>query len=111
MIMIFKFDSEYNYIPGAEIFLEEGDAIPESFTDIRPIDGFYKAKFNPDKQVWYESATQEYIDSLQPLPSKPSDIELLGQTISTMKINTLKYNQKLITLEKEVSMLKSGGSS
>ncbi|MED4799111.1 hypothetical protein P9684_04525 [Bacillus atrophaeus] len=111
MITLFKYDEDYNYVDGAGISIEEGEEIPEGYTDVRPPDGMYKRKFDPIKKVWYESATQEYIDSLQPLPSKPSDIELLGQTISTMKINTLKYNQKLITLEKEVSMLKSGGSS
>ncbi|MGG1103294.1 hypothetical protein ABES74_04370 [Bacillus subtilis] len=84
MIMLFKYDSDYNYIPGAEIFIEDGDAIPESFTDVRPTDGLYKAKFDPNKQVWYESATQEYIDSLQPPPPEPSEVDVLAEKVADL---------------------------
>lgn len=39
----------------------------------------YKGKYNVAKRAWYESATQEYIDSLQPKPLPPSEIDLLKQ--------------------------------
>ncbi|MFV9832763.1 hypothetical protein A4A36_11500 [Bacillus subtilis] len=89
MIMLFKYDTDYNYIPGAEIFVEEGLAIPKSFTDVRPTDGFYKAKFDPGKQIWFESATQEYIDSLQPPPPKPSELDKMKKQLSDLTFKLL----------------------
>lgn len=83
MITLFKYDEEYNYVPGAEIFIEEGGAVPVSFTDVRPTDGLYKAKFDPAKKVWYESATQEYIDSLQP-PAEPSEVDILAEKVADL---------------------------
>lgn len=84
MIPIFKYDENYNIVREAEKLIEEGDEIPEGFTAIRPPDGLYKAKFDPNKQVWYESATQEYIDSLQPPPPEPSEVDVLAEKVADL---------------------------
>lgn len=76
---IYRYDEKFNYIPGEEIEVEVDADIPKRYTDIRPQDGLYKGKYNVAKRTWYESATQEYIDSLQPKPLSPSDIDLLRQ--------------------------------
>ncbi|MGE6626498.1 hypothetical protein [Bacillus pumilus] len=57
---------------------------------------FYKAAFDVEKQHGYESATQEYIDSLKQAPLPPSDIELLK------KQNALLSKQliQLLTMQK-----------
>ncbi|KLK98104.1 phage like protein [Bacillus pumilus] len=80
MIWIYKYDEEYVWQPGEEILvdLENGDEIPEGYTSIQPQNGLYIAKFDPDKEEWFESATQEYIDGLQPV-IQPSEIEILRQ--------------------------------
>ncbi|MDR7248239.1 hypothetical protein J2W41_000963 [Bacillus pumilus] len=79
MKWIYKYDEKFNYLPGEEVEIEEDAGIPKGYTDVRPQDGLYKGKYNEKKRAWYESATQEYIDSLQPKPLPPSDIDLLKQ--------------------------------
>lgn len=65
MMWLYKYDENYVYIPGAEIELDEEADIPKGFTNIRPQDGLYKGKYDSKNKVWHESATQDYIDSLQ----------------------------------------------
>ncbi|NOL32124.1 hypothetical protein [Bacillus altitudinis] len=72
---IFYYDEEYLYV--CEDVISDDDEIPKNATDVQP--GFYLSKYDPQKKEWYESATQEYIDSLKPKPLPPSDIELLKQ--------------------------------
>ncbi|MEK3972205.1 hypothetical protein MHB79_14175 [Bacillus sp. FSL M7-0558] len=79
MKWIYKYDEKFNYLPGEEIEIEEHEDIPKGYTDVRPQDGLYKGKYNEEKRAWYESATQEYIDSLQAKPLPPSAIDLLKQ--------------------------------
>lgn len=79
MKWIYKYDEKFNYLPGEEIEIEGDADIPKGYTDVRPQDGLYKGKYNETKRAWYESATQEYIDSLQPNPLPPSEIDLLKQ--------------------------------
>ncbi|QYG88360.1 hypothetical protein [Bacillus atrophaeus] len=84
MITLFKYDEDYNYVDGAGISIEEGEEIPEGYTDVRPPDGMYKRKFDPIKKVWYESATQEYIDSLQPPPPEPTEFDILEEKVADL---------------------------
>lgn len=74
-MQIFYYDNNYLYI--GEDVLGEFDEIPENATDIQPI-GFYLPKFDPEKGEWLESASQEYIDELQPI-IQPSELELIRQ--------------------------------
>ncbi|XRP02257.1 hypothetical protein P5648_22680 [Bacillus subtilis] len=44
----------------------------------------YKPVFDKDKSVWRETATQEYIDSLQPPDPGPSEIEVLQKQVADL---------------------------
>nr|WP_285858412.1 hypothetical protein [Bacillus safensis] len=54
--------------------------IPKNCTTIAPPDNpsLYKPRFDPAKEEWFEFATQEYIDGLQPVV-EPSDLEIVRQ--------------------------------
>lgn len=80
-MQIFYYDEEFIYL--CEDVISEFGEIPENATDVRPRDGLYVAKFDPDKEEWSESATQEYIDSLQPKP-QPSKTEIMEQQIADL---------------------------
>ncbi|MEW9495694.1 hypothetical protein [Bacillus altitudinis] len=79
MKWIYKYDDKFNYIPGEEIEIEEGEDILKGHTDVRPQDGLYKGKYNEEKRAWYESATLEYIDHFQVQRLPTSDMDLLKQ--------------------------------
>jgi len=84
---VYKYDDNYVWQPGEEIEIdvENGEQIPEGYTQTQPADGLYIAKYDPDKDVWFESATQEYIDSFQPQPvTQPSKMEVIEQQIADL---------------------------
>ncbi|MCY7629108.1 hypothetical protein MH206_08680 [Bacillus altitudinis] len=93
-MQIFHYDENYLYL--GEDVIEDFEDIPENATDIQP-KGFYLPKFDPGKEEWSESATQEYIDSLQPDPPPPDDVALLKKQVA------------LLTLQ--LSQLQKGGAS
>ncbi|MEH6868957.1 hypothetical protein [Bacillus safensis] len=80
-MQIFYYDGDFIY--SCEDVISEYDEMPENATDVRPQEGLYLPKFNPDKEEWSESATQEYIDSLQPKP-QPSKTEIMEQQIADL---------------------------
>ncbi|MBI1628902.1 hypothetical protein [Bacillus safensis] len=75
---IYAYDENFKYIRGGDKEIPDDVEIPEGFTDVQPQDGLYKAEYNPASKTWSESATQEYIDSLQ-TEQPPYDIDLLKQ--------------------------------
>ncbi|MGN7324125.1 hypothetical protein ACTHPT_10680 [Bacillus altitudinis] len=82
MIQAYEYNHRYELVRPIEVSQvdDEGNyVVPDQCTTIAPPNNpsFYKAAFDVKKQQWYESATQEYIDSLKPAPLPPSDIELL----------------------------------
>ncbi|AOZ88120.1 hypothetical protein BK049_05010 [Bacillus xiamenensis] len=81
MIWVYKYDDNYIWQAGKDILVDvdNGEAIPKGYTDKQPPDGLFIAKYDPKKEEWFEAASKEYIDSLQPDPGPPSDIELLKQ--------------------------------
>ncbi|GLF91041.1 hypothetical protein Saga11_23000 [Bacillus safensis] len=81
MIWVYKYNDEFIWQPGEEIEIdaENGEQIPESYTKTQPPNGLYLHKYDPVKDEWFESATQEYIDSFQLVTGPPSDIQLLKQ--------------------------------
>ncbi|MFJ5965532.1 hypothetical protein [Bacillus sp. NPDC093026] len=99
MIWVYKYDEEFVWQPGEEILVdvENGEEIPKGYTSVQPQNGLYIAKFDAEKEKWYESASQEYIDGLQPDPLPPDDVTLL------------KKQMALLTLQ--VSQLQRGGAS
>ncbi|MDR4250699.1 hypothetical protein [Bacillus pumilus] len=80
MIRVYKYDENYVWEATGEILVdvENGEEIPEGYTTVRPPDGLFIKTFDPEKEEWFEGATQEYIDSLFPEVA-PSDIEIVRQ--------------------------------
>ncbi|MER3112210.1 hypothetical protein [Bacillus altitudinis] len=99
MIWVYKYDENFIWQAGEEIEIdiEGNEAIPTGYTDIQPPNELYKAKFDPKTKTWNESATQEYIDSLQPDPLPPDDVTLLKKQVA------------LLTFQ--ISQLQKGGAS
>ncbi|MEI4789833.1 hypothetical protein WAX46_05765 [Bacillus sp. FJAT-53060] len=85
MIWVYKYDDELVWQPGEEILIdvENGEEIPESYTSVQPQNGLYIAKFDAEKEEWYEAASQEYIDDLQPKP-QPTETEVMKQQIADL---------------------------
>ncbi|MEC1700915.1 MULTISPECIES: hypothetical protein [Bacillus] len=85
MIQVYEYDE--NFILTKPITIEpneEGNyVIPENCTKVEPV-SFYRAKFDVKKEQWFESATQEYIDSLKPLPPEPSETEVLAEKVANL---------------------------
>lgn len=84
MKWIYKYDENFIYIPGEERELEDEEDLPEFYTDIKPPDGLYLPKYNATKNKWDESATQDYIDSLQPPDPGPSETEVLRKQVADL---------------------------
>jgi len=87
LIQVFQYD--VNFLLTDILIVEEIDeegnyVLPENTTTIAPPEGLYKPKFYPDKKVWKESATQEYIDIMQPPPSAPSEIDNLRKQVADL---------------------------
>ncbi|ATX84292.1 hypothetical protein [Bacillus velezensis] len=66
MKWLYQYDENFNYIDAGEIEWEDDVDIPEGYTDVKPLDGLFKAKFDTKNLTWKESASKEYIESLQP---------------------------------------------
>ncbi|GAB1304006.1 hypothetical protein [Bacillus altitudinis] len=121
---IYAYDEEFKYIPGGDKEIPDDAEIPEGFTDVQPQEGLYIAKYNPSSKTWSESATQEYIDSLQ-TEQPPYDIELLKQQNALLtkqltelskeaaaaKIREAQMAKQLAQLMTEIQELKGGEKS
>lgn len=95
---IYAYDENFKYIPGGDKEIPDDDEIPQGFTDVQPQEGLYIAKYNPTSKTWSESATQEYIDSLQ-TEQPPYDIDLLKQQNAVL-------TKQLTELSKEAAAAK-----
>ncbi|MEC2013078.1 hypothetical protein, partial [Bacillus subtilis] len=88
MKQIYKYDNKMNYVPSENMIINDGEEIPEGYTDIPPVNpdgaGMYKPVFDKGKSEWRETATQEYIDSLQPPPPEPSELDKLKKQVSDL---------------------------
>ncbi|MFF2413556.1 hypothetical protein [Bacillus safensis] len=74
-MQIFYFNDDYLYI--YEDVIDDLSEIPKNATDVQPV-GFYLPKFDPESNEWSESASQEYIDGVQPV-YQPSELEIVRQ--------------------------------
>jgi hypothetical protein len=101
---LYKYDEKFNYMPGEEIQVEDNAELPEFYCEIKPPDGMYLAKFDPAKGEWFESATKEYIESLQPPEPDPDPTELLKKQSALLSL-------QIARLQSEVEALKGGGAS
>ena len=121
---IYAYDEDFKYIPGGDKEIPDDAEIPDGFTDVQPQEGLYIAKYNPSSKTWSESATQEYIDSLQ-TEQPPYDIELLKQQNAVLtkqltelskeaaaaKLREAQMAKQLAQLMTEIQELKSGEKS
>jgi len=120
---IYAYDENFKYIRGADSEIPDDAEVPEGFTDVQPQDGLYSAKYNPANKTWSESASQEYIDSLQ-IEQPPDDIDLLKQQNAVLtkqvaqlskdaaeaKIREAKMAKQFAQLMMELESLKGGDS-
>lgn len=121
---IYAYDEDFKYIRGGDKEIPDEAEIPEGFTDIQPQDGLYLAEYDPASKTWSESATQEYIDSLQ-TEQPPYDIDLLKQQNAVLtkqltelskeaaaaKLREAQMAKQLAQLMTEIQELKGGGKS
>ena len=77
MKLVYRYDKDFIYIDGGEIEWEEDVDIPEGYTDVKPPDGLFKAKFDTKNLTWKETASKEYIESLQPGPPERTPVDEL----------------------------------
>lgn len=78
---IFLYDENFMYT--GEDVISEYDEMPKNSTDVGLPKGLYLPKYNEEKREWSETATQEYIDSLQPKP-QPSALEIMEEQIAEL---------------------------
>ncbi|MFP7370449.1 hypothetical protein [Bacillus safensis] len=121
---IYAYDENFKYIRGGDKEIPDEAEIPEGFTDIQPQDGLYLAEYDPASKTWSESATQEYIDSLQ-TEQPPYDIDLLKQQNAVLtkqlsqlskdtaaaKLREAQMAKQLAQLMTEIQELKGGEKS
>ncbi|MDM5298077.1 hypothetical protein QUF51_07890 [Bacillus pumilus] len=94
MKSIYKFDENSIYVIGGDSKIPEDEEIPKGFTDKQPQEGLYKAKYDPESKTWSESATQDYIDSLQ-METTPDSLELL-------KLQNSMLSKEIVKITKDV---------
>ncbi|MCY7632827.1 hypothetical protein, partial [Bacillus safensis] len=58
------------------------EEMPKNATDVRP-EGLCLAVYDEKKRTWSESASKEYIESLQPKP-QPSEMEIMQKEIAEL---------------------------
>lgn len=121
---IYAYDEDFKYIRGGDKEVPDDAEIPEGFTDVQPQEGLYIAEYNPTSKTWSESATQEYIDSLQ-IEQPPDDIDLLKQQNAVLtkqlteltkeaaaaKLREAQMAKQLAQLMTEIQELKGGEKS
>ncbi|WP_458419804.1 hypothetical protein [Bacillus pumilus] len=121
---IYAYDENFKYIPSGDKEIPDDAEIPAGFTDVQPQEGLYKAEYNPASKTWSESATQEYIDSLQ-TEQPPYDIDLLKQQNAVLtkqlsqlskeaaaaKLREAQMAKQLVQLMTEIQELKGGEKS
>ncbi|PRS42943.1 hypothetical protein C6Y01_09955 [Bacillus sp. NMCC46] len=78
---IYYFDENFKY--QGEDVISDYEEIPKNATDVRPKKGLYLPEYDADKREWFESASKEYIESLQPTP-QPSKIDLMEKQVAEL---------------------------
>lgn len=81
---IFYYDEEYLY--QCEDVISDYDEIPKNATDVRPKKDLCLPKYDENKKEWFESATQEYIDSLKPKPQLAADVTMLKKQVALLTL-------------------------
>ncbi|MCY7578260.1 hypothetical protein [Bacillus pumilus] len=77
---IYYYDENFKY-QGEDVI--DHDELPKNATNVRPQEGLYLPEYDEKKRVWFESASKEYIESLQPKP-QPSKIDLMEKQVAEL---------------------------
>ncbi|WLP59165.1 hypothetical protein [Bacillus pumilus] len=77
---IYYYDENFKY-QGEDVIDDE--ELPKNAKDVRPQEGLYLPEYDEKKRVWFESASKEYIESLQPKP-QPSKVEIMEKEIAEL---------------------------
>ncbi|MED0777935.1 hypothetical protein [Bacillus siamensis] len=96
-----------NFMYAGEDFIE-GDDLPPNSTTAVPDPTIILPKYDPKKNKWTESATEEYKDSVKPSIPEPNDFEIIGQTLSQLRLSLLQVNKTINTMLKDIADLKGG---
>lgn len=80
MVWVYKYDENFVWQAGEEILVdvENGEQVPDGYTQTQPQDGLYIAKYDPDKDEWFETASQDYIDGIKQ-EYFPTELEIVRQ--------------------------------
>ena len=65
----------------------------------------YLAKFDTQKKIWTESASQEYIDQLHENPMPPDEIELLKKQNAALILDSVKKDKQIADMRKQQASL------
>ncbi|APT48089.1 hypothetical protein [Bacillus safensis] len=98
---IYYYDEKFKY-QGEDVI--DNDELPKNATDIRPQEGLYLPEYDEKKRLWFESASEEYIESLQPPEPEPDITDLLKKQSALLSL-------QLARLQADVEALKGGGAS
>ncbi|KLV22306.1 hypothetical protein [Bacillus altitudinis] len=77
---VYYYDENFKY-QGEDVI--DFNELPENATDVRPQEGLYLPEYDEKKRKWFESASKEYIESLQPKP-QPSEMEIMQKEIAEL---------------------------
>lgn len=98
MKQVYRYDAE-GFFVGVELINSE---IPSNCTEIKPIDGLFKAKFVNGN--WIESMTQNVIDEALNKPNQPTEIELLREQ-NTELLKRVEEAENAIMMLMDMSLL------
>ena len=99
--IVHAYNENFSYKEDVEIFAnEEGEfEIPDNCTEVPlPIPN-WKPIFDTEKNRWIETITQEELDAIQQLHPPQTDIELLGQQITDLEIESMIQGQQMTDFE------------
>ncbi|MDA1478269.1 XkdX family protein [Bacillus changyiensis] len=78
---VLYYDASFKYAGEDDVEIN-GDTLPPNSTTVLIPEGIYVPKYQLEKGVWVETATQEYIDSVKPSPPEPSETEILRKQVA-----------------------------
>lgn len=121
------YDENFKYAgeDDIEINIEEGEELPPNCTTSLIPAGLYDPKYDSEKEVWVESATQEYIDGVKSPAPEPSEISVLKEQNAKLLLNAAIAEQEnvarrereaqtailLAQLQDDINALKGGTAS
>ena len=98
---VFYYNENYEYIGEADI---DDAELPPKSTTTKISSKMYLPKYDPSTDTWFESATQEYIESVTPPEPEPNPTELLKKQNAVL-------SYQIAQLQIQIEQLKGGTSA